>query len=144
MRTDVPYNLGELYPNAHSFKGYIYKVVSYHRNGTVAKSQWSISTREEVDLFAEAIRTNAIAVKDGWMIYFVNNQRKIVGKTIHNEESFIGRFRRTTDMEWHGYPGDYMRARSDIPPTSILQMWVGKYITKSQMSHIQRQQPCNL
>ena len=130
MRTDVPYNLGELYPNAHSFEGYIYKVVSYHRNGTVAKSQWSISTREEVDLFAEAIRTNAIAVKDGWMI--------------HNEASFIGRFRRTTDMEWHGYPGDYMRARSDIPPTSILQMWVGKYITKSQMAHIQRQQPCNL
>lgn len=146
MRTDTPYNINDLFGiKVEDYSNYVYKAVSYHRNGTAHKSQWIIGVDEEIGLFVYAITANSIGECRGWALYIKDGVRNVVGLTIDREESYIGVFERSTELEWHGYPGDYKRSDKDIPHTTILQNWKNNgYITKSHMSHIQHQQPCNL
>lgn len=146
MRTDTPYDINALYGIDAKEKGnYVYKAVSYHRNGTANKSQWTIGVDEEVGLFVYAIETKSIGESRGWTLYIKSGVRKVVGLTVDGGESYIGVFERSTESEWHGYPGDYKRSDKDIPHTAILQKWANSgYISKSHMSHIQHQQSCNL
>lgn len=146
MRTDTPYNINDLFGiNADVFGNYVYKAVSYHRNGTANKSRWIIGVDEEIGLFAYAIVAKSIYEYRGWALYIEDGVRYVVGRTVSGEDSYIGVFTRSTEIEWHGYPGDYKRSDKDIPHTAVLQNWKNNgYITKSHMFHILHQQPCNL
>ena len=146
MRTDTPYDINVMFDlDAEEYGSYTYKAVSFHRNGTSRKSQWKISVDEEVNFFVTAIEKKHIHKDRGWEISIKNGIKKSIGRTVKGEDSYIGVFECSTKLEWHGYPGDYKRSDKDIPPTTILQEWVNnKYITKSHMSHIQLQMPCNL
>ena len=106
-RTDVTYNIKEEFELEGIVDEYRYMAVSYHRNGTSGKSQWMISVDEEIGLFADAIKEDNIISNNGWMLLIRDGQRRKVGVTANHEDSYIGRFRRSTEVEWHGYPGDY-------------------------------------
>lgn len=144
-RTDATYNINEEFELEGIADEYRYKAVSYHRNGTERKAKWTITVDEEFELFVDAIKEDNIVGTNGWMLLIRNGQRRMVGVTANHEESYIGRFRRSTDVEWHGYPGDYKHNPKDIPLGKVLQNWADKfYIGKSDMSRIRLQLPCNL
>ena len=143
MRTDIPYNIKELFDIGK--ENYVYKAVSYHRNGTANKSQWQIGVFDEIVLFANAIKLEYIVENRGWNVFLQHQQLLPVGVTAQGEPSYIGRFTSTGNGEWHGYPGDYKRSVSDIPHSRVLHKWVeNAYITKASMLRIQQQRPCNL
>lgn len=144
-RTDVPYNVKEEYDLKNVEGEYCYKAVSYHRNGTNGKARWTITVDEEIGLFVDAIMEDTIIGTNGWVLLIRDGQRIKVGVTANHEDSYIGRFRRSTDVEWHGYPGNYRGDVGDIPPGKVLQNWANNlYIRKSDILRIQTQKPCNL
>ena len=116
-RTDIDYDMSVEYPE-YEIKGY-YKSVSYHRNGTADKSQWSIS---------------------------VDDKAGVLGYTEHYSETRLARFiDGSRSNHWHGYPANYLRAKNDIPPISLLRIWKERgLIGKSDITRMKYQKPCSL
>lgn len=121
-----------------------YLIVPYHRDGTMGKSQWTISENDEVDCFAESFReewtngeSNFGLRRDG------NNDLIYLGKNSFGEDLLIAKFV-SNSSDWHGYPSDYVRNTHDIPDFSTLKEWrEKKFIQKSQMLKIKQGKPCN-
>lgn len=132
------------YPE-YDINGY-YKSVSYHRNGTAYKSQWIISVDDEFDLFAKAKRDNQIFDNKGYAIWVIDDKSSVLGYTEHNSETRLARFiDGSRSNHWHGYPANYLRAKNDIPPISLLRIWKDRgLISKSDITRMKYQKPCSL
>ena len=143
-RTDIEYDMSTEYP-AYKIAGY-YKSVSYHRNGTADKSQWTISVDDEFDLFAKAKRDGQIYDDKGYALWIVSEVACVLGLTEHDSETRLARFVDGTRSDhWHGYPANYMRAKNDIPPMSLLRQWKENgLIEKSDITRLKQQKPCRL
>ena len=143
-RTDVEYDMATEYPD-YQIAGY-YKAVSYHRNGTCGKSQWTISVDDELDLFAEAKRDGQLFDDKGYAIWIIDNNAGVLGVTEHDSETKLARFVDGTRSDhWHGYPANYLRAKNDIPPMTLLKLWKDRgLIEKSDMTRMKNQKPCSL
>lgn len=129
-----------------------------HHNNNPDKSQWTITEDEEISCFNLMYQSGWKDEdgKYGWGLKYTSpiaTQFAIlekIGLTQQREITKIARFEHSDTfadghVEWHGYPIDYQRRRSDIPVSKVLQLWVNaRLITKSQMSKIQRMQKCNL
>lgn len=139
-RTDTKYNVVINQSTHH------YIAVSYHRNGTFGKSQWTISVPDEISVFTWGMKNEFKIGNKCWGLFLKDNKPEVVGLLANNEESHIARFVcGISDSTWHGYPADYKRAIGDIPTDEILRIWVGNnYINKSKMLKIQQQKPCSL
>lgn len=143
-RTDVEYDMSFEYPD-YEIAGY-YTAVSYHRNGTVGKSQWTISVDDEFDLFAKAKRDGQLFDDKGYALWIVADAACVLGLTEHESETRLARFEDGTRSDhWHGYPANYLRAKNDIPPMSLLRLWkVEGLIEKSDLIRLKQQKPCSL
>jgi hypothetical protein len=143
-RTDVEYDMSTEYPD-YEIAGY-YKAVSYHRNGTAGKSQWTISVDDEFDLFAKAKRDGQIFDDKGYALWIVADAACVLGITEHESETRLARFEDGTRSDhWHGYPANYLRAKNDIPPMSLLRQWKESgLIEKSDITRLKLQKPCSL
>ena len=143
-RTVVDYDMSTEYP-VYNITG-IYRAVSYHRNGTAGKSQWIISVDEEIDLFAVAKKEGYAAYGVGHAVWVVDSHLVDLGLTVNGNFTKMARFEDGTHTDnWHGYPANYMLAKSDIPPTGVLKKWVdNSFISKSDITKIQKQRPCKL
>ena len=143
-RTDMEYDVSTEYPT-YNITGY-YKSVSYHRNGTADKSQWTISVDDEFDLFAKTKRDGQIYDDKGYALWIVSDVACVLGVTEHNSETRLARFVDGTRSDhWHGYPANYMRAKNDIPPMSLLKQWKESgLIEKSDITRLKQQKPCSL
>lgn len=143
-RTDVEYDMTTEYPE-YNISGY-YKAVSYHRNGTADKSQWTISVDDELDLFAKTKRDGQIYDDKGYALWIIGNDACVLGITEHQSETRLARFVDGTRSDhWHGYPANYMRAKNDIPPMSLLRQWKESgLIEKSDITRLKLQKPCSL
>lgn len=143
-RTDVEYDMATEYPN-YQIAGY-YKAVSYHRNGTGGKSQWTISVDDEIDLFAVAKRDGQIFDDKGYAIWIIDSKAGVLGVTEHDSETKLARFVDGTRSDhWHGYPANYLRAKNDIPPMTLLRLWKDRgLIEKSDITRMKTQKPCSL
>ena len=139
-RTDTKYDVKIVDALHH------YIAVSYHRNGTSGKSQWTISVPDEISVFTWGMSNKFKIDNKCWGLFLNDKKTEVVGLLTNNEESRIARFVcGTSDSTWHGYPADYKRAIGDIPTDEILRIWVSKsYISKSKMLKIQQQKPCGL
>lgn len=143
-RTDVEYDMTAEYPE-FKISGY-YKAVSYHRNGTPDKSQWIISVDDEFDLFAQAKRDCQIFDDKGHALWIIGDAACVLGYTEHQSETRLARFEDGTRSDhWHGYPANYLRAKNDIPPMSLLRLWKDQgLIRKSDITRLKQQKPCSL
>ena len=143
-RTDVEYDMATEYPD-YQIAGF-YKAVSYHRNGTSDKSQWTISVDDEFDLFAQTKHDGQIYDDKGYNLWIVNDMVEVLGYTEHGSETRMARFEDgTRSNHWHGYPANYLRAKNDIPPMSLLREWKKKgLIEKSDITRLKQQKPCSL
>lgn len=143
-RTDVEYDMSSEYPD-YEIVGY-YKAVSYHRNGTAGKSQWSIPVDDEFDLFAKAKKDGQIFDDKGYALWIVGDAACVLGVTEHESKTRLARFVDGTRTDhWHGYPANYLRAKNDIPPMSLLRQWKDDgLIEKSDITRLKLQKPCSL
>lgn len=143
-RTDVEYDMSVEYPDYH-ISGF-YKAVSYHRNGTAGKSQWTISVDEEVDLFAKTKKDGHVYDDKGYALWIVVEKAAVLGLTEHQSETRLARFVDGTKSDhWHGYPANYLRAKNDIPPMHLLRQWKKDgLIEKSDITRLKLQKPCSL
>ena len=143
-RTDTEYDMAVEYPLLE-ISGY-YKAVSFHRNGTPDKSQWTISVDDEFDLFAKTKLDGQIYDDKGYNLWIVNETAEVLGYTEHGSETRMARFEDGTRSDhWHGYPANYLRAKNDIPPMALLRDWKAKgLIRKSDITRIKQQKPCSL
>lgn len=144
FRTDIDYNMAEEFPD-DNITG-IYRAVSYHRNGTKSKSQWLISVDDEIGLFANAKKEGYTSIGTGHSVWVVDSQLLDLGITTSGITTKLARFVDGTHTDnWHGYPANYISAKSDIPPTCVLHKWADQnFISKSDITKIQKQRPCKL
>jgi len=122
-----------------------YLKVPYHRDGTVEKSQWTISENEEVDCFIESIQKKWSNGETNFGLRRNENDDLIyLGRNRFGEDLLIAKFVNNSS-NWHGYPSDYIRNTHDIPNYSTLIDWRDRnLIRKSQMLKIKQGKPCNL
>jgi hypothetical protein len=123
-----------------------------HRNQSNEKSQWIISMYEEKCCFDYSMNAQWIMpIHICWGLHFECGKVTYIGATASNEpqprDLFIAKFIDSNkNSEWHGYPADPSgRKQQDIPPESILKMWLEKQHLRPQtVRKITRGQKCRL
>lgn len=143
-RTDTDYDMSIEYPEKN-ITG-IYTAVSYHRNGTANKSQWTISVDEEIDLFADTKQKGQIYEDKGHALWVIDAKAEVLGLTEKGNETRLARFEDGNRIDhWHGYPANYLKAKNDIPPMELLLKWRNQnLITKADITRLKQQKPCSL
>ncbi len=117
----------------------IYQINPHHRDRTPNKSQWSISSRKEVEVFGWSIENNSIANDYYWGVMNDGAVCYPLGVTPHNLYSKIARFENSAKPRvWHGYPVDYVNdPQHDCPCRDVLLKWAGLgIITKAQIAKL--------
>lgn len=117
----------------------VYQINPHHRNGAQNKSQWTISNREEVEVFGWSLENNSIADEYYWGVLFNGTVCLSLGVTPHRLNSKIARFVCSNfPRVWHGYPVDYVNdPQHDCPNYEVLRKWAGLgIITKAKIAKL--------
>lgn len=122
-----------------------YSFVSYHRDGTKKKSQWTITKAEELICFQTAHDRAWLLPAKGWGLHFVDSEPDYLGVAQdHITRVLIAKFQENQG-NWHGYPADYQRNNQDIPDISIQRKWIENGILPLQkIRKIGKKQLCFL
>lgn len=122
----------------------VYQINPKHRNGDKDKSQWIVSTEEEVHLFGWALECESLDQGFYWGVIYDSTGCRVLGLTTDKKESKIARFVGSGNHSiiWHGYPVDYISDPShDCPSRSLLLKWASEgIISKPQISKLIRGQ----
>lgn len=124
----------------------VYVINEHHRNGNRAKSQWRISTDEEIMSFSESERQGWLVADKGWGLHVVSGQVSWLGVAQdHTTQVFIAKFvGGDANTPWHGYPADYRKNNHDIPDAVVLRKWLeANAMPAAKIRKIARGQPCS-
>lgn len=116
-----------------------------HRNGTQEKSQWRITTPEELACFQATVENQWRLGNVGWGLHSPAGTPEYLGVAEdHATMVFIAKFVGKQAI-WHGYPADHQRNFQDIPDGTILDIWMKlNLIAAAKARKILRGQPCRL
>jgi len=124
----------------------VYVINIQHRNGNLAKSQWTIPQLEEVGCFTHAKAQGWFSLKEGWGLHFVATRPHLLGVARNRAVAlFIAKFVGSDETNWHGYPADYRHNHHDIPSGQVLKTWLDQSVLpKAKIRKITKGQPCSL
>lgn len=111
------------------------------------KSQWTISTADEVNVFNNAFASNWRANNDFWGLNLSSSIPMPLGvsQMPAAEELKIAKFVSDNSVDWHGYPVAHWINPWDKPGMSVLKAWCALgYITAASKSRIHRGKKCTL
>ena len=121
-----------------------------HRDGTRAKSQWTITFSAEKDCFVASWTRGWLITNRGWGLHLVDGVPASVGTSARSSgravpaDLKVATFRGDSNI-WHGYPADYCIHAQDRPPITVLQEWATLgLIRKHELRRIRGSQPCSL
>jgi len=125
-----------------------------HRDGNPNKSQWTITETEERKCFCSAahlVYIYGLGDRYCWGLHIEQDLVRYLGVTASRvptfgQNLFIAKFVDGTRNDlWHGYPADPVGSYQDIPPSDILELWLGDgYLSKAQIRKIAKGQICKL
>ncbi|MDH1707054.1 hypothetical protein [Acinetobacter johnsonii] len=118
-----------------------YQVNPQHRNGNFNKSQWSVKTDMELQIFSSGL-INQWSNSSRDVIWSVpkhlpnlieiGTERPTKGSA--NEPLYIAKYTGDTNGTWHGYPVS-PKSQPDHPPQEIVNKWIDdNFIDKSFFS----------
>lgn len=122
-----------------------YRTNPVHRNGTQGKSQWKITTPEELACFRATIEKQWVLGDIAWGLHAPAGTLEYLGVAEDHETlvfiaKFVGK-----QANWHGYPADHQRNFQDIPDGMILECWMNlKLLAAAKARKLLRGQPCCL
>lgn len=119
----------------------------HHRNGNPKKSQWSITTVEEVAVFANALAEGWFGTTAGWGLHPPGSTPLYLGVAVDRAIGlFIARFVVSArHADWHGYPFDHRDSAREGPPAAVLNAWLAsRLLTAAKIRKIVRGQRCSL
>lgn len=117
-----------------------------HRNKTVDKSQWQITSIEEEGCFLDAVKNKWYIPRFAWGIYYPHGKLEFLGVgRDHTSPVFIAKFLGDHSNEWHGFPIDHQKDERDIPKPWIVNAWMTmNLLTPAKARKIIKSQPCRL
>jgi hypothetical protein len=126
---------------------YIYK--TDHRNGSPAKSQWTISTDQERHCFDVSSRFGWLDQNGQWGLHLLDGLPSALGKTAKHTgrqiDVKICRFITDLALRSHGYPADYRKNSHDTPAFETLAKWhASGFIAKHEIAKLLKGKPCRL
>ena len=95
-----------------TISGYLYTVKPDHRDGTLVKSQWTISIKDECACFKFGIDSNWKLDQRAWGLHLVNGAADYLGHTALDngpKTDLCVAFFQLKDTA-HGYPSDPKRS----------------------------------
>lgn len=103
-----------------------------HRDGTRIKSQWTISFEDEKAAFMRATTSGWISNATlRWGLHLTPSVPSALGSSAQafgapTRNLFIAKFvDGNANDSWHGYPADPYKNQHDIPPSTVLKLWLG-------------------
>jgi hypothetical protein len=132
------------------FPGVYYHPKLDHRNGSPKKSQWTIPVKIECNCFSQAYSLWKCPEHICWGLHFSDNKVDYLGESKKTAEStrklFIAKFIDSNkNRKWHGYPADHIANHHDIPPVTVLEMWLkAKHLRAATIRKISKGQKCKL
>ena len=134
--------------DAYGYGKVAYCFNTQHRDGNPNKSQWTIDTDQEIDVFC-CMADHGWGFQDnGWSLFIKEDSSIDYLGFIQSRKAkvFIAKFVVDTNHNaWHGYPADYQVRAQDVPHKDILRKWKDEnYLTKAKMRKIMMGQPCKI
>ena len=118
-----------------------YQVDNLHRNGNPNKSQWTVKTEIELQIFTfgllnEWCNTSQDVIwsipKHSQQLTSIGTERAIKGSS--TECLYIAKYTGDSNGTWHGYPVSN-KSQPDHPPQEIVNQWIQtNHIDKSFFS----------
>jgi hypothetical protein len=145
----MPYRFDDPFP---TLVGQSYALKSDHRDGSKKKSQWFITTQEEVNAFEGAYSMSWVSAsgEPAWGLHLVDGKPTMLGTGYKDpscpERLWLAKFiRNVLPVFWHGYPATYRRRNQDRPPVSVLRDWCNHgHIGKHEIAKIRGGKRCSL
>ena len=124
----------------------VYQCNPSHRNNSPQKSQWTISTTDEIAIFNHSESQGWILEECGWGLHIFRDKPQWLGIAKDKiRKLFIAKFVRKLSSPWHGYPADHSRLAQDVPHEIIVSSWIDKQlISKAKARKILRGMKCSL
>jgi hypothetical protein len=97
-----------------------------HRSGNQNKSQWIISTSEEVESFRLSYSQGWVVGTRAWGLHLINDRPAYLGIAIdRSRQLFVARFEDGSgNLRWHGYPADHQKKVNDRLPEKLKELWI--------------------
>lgn len=119
-----------------------YTVNKQHRDNTREKSQWCITTAEELDVFAHGLINNWLSEnrKVLWSVFRGETDFKIGNESQSNKNQgskclhlYIAKFTCDNNEEWHGYPISGYQNENRYIPKKISDDWLHKKLISKKI-----------
>lgn len=125
-------------------RSYVHK--ADHRDGTAAKSQWSIDEADERGCLSKSVASSWCDTEHAWGVHRVSGQVRHLGIAQNRvTQLFVAKYVNGQNNLWHGYPADPQRHSQDIPPQYVLNSWLSlDILPAAKIRKIQRGQRCQL
>lgn len=133
--------------NGRDIRGYRYVVKSDHRDQTPIKSQWTVDTPTEFEVFERTVDQDWISDGHGWGLHISEGITAYLGKPARDGGSrgdlFVAYF--VFESVCHGYPSDPQRSSREIPPQRVRQEWLAEGLLRpATIRKLGRGQACRL
>lgn len=121
-----------------------------HRNASFAaqKSQWSISTADEINCFNQSVASRWSCSKNFQWGLCINGATPVylgVSQLPQQYSLFVAKFVSDQQSNWHGYPVAPWLSPFDKPSKNVVDIWKNSgLITSSQRARIMRGKLCSL
>jgi len=118
-----------------------------HRNGNLNKSQWTISTSEEIKSFELSYSQRWIVGTQAWGLHLMNGHPTYLGMAIDRSRLlFVARFEDGNgNQRWHGYPADHQTKVNDRLPEELKELWIkNNILAVAKVRKLSKGVPCNL
>lgn len=124
-----------------------YSFHTHHRDRNPAKSQWSISSDNELDSFKNAMNSEWLINNNGWGIFPITGNPDYLGVAKDQiTQLLIAKFVFDENRNnWHGYPANHIEKAQDIPDDIVLKKWIeNSVLPRAKISKIGKGKPCKL